>query len=123
MSMLDFEIVDTVDRLRNDEGSPDGVARDAEKVITHLVEKRDELQSEVNRLLDFARRIGAIVGCGHTENAEDRARLVQCVRQTIAAAPDLLAALERFVLECDSAPGADLAPKMARKAIAKAKGL
>ena len=40
----------------------------------------------------------------------------------IAAAPDLLEALKQFVAECDSAPSADKAPYMARKAIAKAEG-
>lgn len=37
-------------------------------------------------LLNCIRRIGRVVGCGHTEDADGRARLVRCVEEQLFSA-------------------------------------
>lgn len=50
--------------------------------LSRTVEVRDA-KEECEELLGVIRRIGQITGCNHTEDPDDRERLVHCVRDLI----------------------------------------
>jgi hypothetical protein len=75
-----------------------------------LMEERHDLITERDSLLDFARRIGAITGCNHTDDPDGRSRLVSCVRELIDIGQDVISRLPKTADGVTIVPGMKLHP-------------
>jgi hypothetical protein len=100
------------DRLRH-LADPEGVrilSRESHEAIGAALGQIERLRAEVDTLRDLAnratndaenaadavdtlRQIGEVIGCDHADGADDRARLVRCVRETVEGLRDEIARL------------------------------